>query len=94
MGDFNVDIKGMNEYKALQMALQDNEHALKSLVQFMFAAQLTQMLSAPTVDSGMQIDHVWSDISDRLQHMAIKPFVLETFYSDHRPIGLQATSPE
>ena len=94
LGDFNVDIKGMNADTALKLAYQDSEHHLKALVQFMFQANLTQMLSASTVDSGMQIDHVWSDLSSRLQHMSITPFVLEAFYSDHRPIGLQITSPE
>ena len=93
-GDFNVDIKGITSDVALKLALQDGDHHLKALVQFMLMRGLSQLLSAPTVDSNMQIDHIWTNLPCRLQHMKTSPFVLDTFYSDHRAVGLQATSPE
>ena len=89
LGDFNVDIKGMNPDTALKLALTDSDHPLKALMRFMMKHALTQMLDASTVDSGMQIDHIWSNIPTRINHFAQLPFVLEAFYSDHRPIGIQ-----
>ena len=92
LGDFNVDIKGITPDLALDLALQPADHHLKILVQFMLQHNFAQMLEAATVDSGMQIDHIWSDIPTRLSHFHQQPFVLESFYSDHRPIGLQLTA--
>ena len=92
IGDFNIDIKGMSSEVALNLALANTEHPLKLLLRFMMKHSLTQMLDATTVDSGMQIDHIWSDIPTRLRHFQQAPFVLETVYSDHRPIGLQLTA--
>ena len=93
LADFNVDIKGMSPDTALKLALQDADHHLKCLVQFMMEHKLSQMVTAPTVDSGMQIDHLWTDVPSRLNHMDSEAFVLETFYSDYRPIGLQVRAP-
>lgn len=93
IGDFNVDIKGMTSMTALNLALQHEQHHLKALVQFMMEKGLAQMLTAATADSGMQIDHIWTDLVPRLSHMQPEPFVLESYFSDHRPIGLQLTAP-
>ena len=88
IGDFNIDIKGMSTTAALKLALSEPNHHLRCLAQFMLQRQMSQQLQASTVDSGMQVDHIWTDLPQRLPHFTLLPFVLETFYSDHRPIGL------
>lgn len=93
MGDFNVDIGNINPETAQRLAYEDAGHHLRALVQFMMHKGLAQQVEGARADSGLQIDHIWTDVHHRLGHMHPTSFGLECLFSDHRPIGMYMGEP-
>ena len=88
MGDFNVDIAGMSAEHAHRLALENTDHHLRALVQFMFSKSCSQIVRGPTVNSGLQIDHIWTDLHTKWPIRHVQPHILTSFCSDHNPVGL------
>ena len=88
VGDFNTDIKGFTPAHALSLAYEPAHNHLRGLVQFMLTRQCAQIVQGATSDSSLQIDHIWTNIQHFWPHLQCTHFILESFYSDHRPIGI------
>ena len=88
VGDFNVDISNFTPQTTLRLAYCDAEHHLRQLLTFMTTHSCRQLLAGPTADSGMQIDHVWTDVLARMPYLHPEPFRIEFPCSDHRAVGM------
>ena len=88
IGDFNVNILDFSPSTALRLSYCDEAHHLRQLMGFMWGRKCSQALAGPTVDSGLQIDHVWTDACSRLAHMQPRMFRLEVPCSDLRAVGM------